>query len=175
VRHKILIQTDRISARVAELGKKISQDYRGETVLLVGVLNGALFFLTDLARAIDPNHVVVTLDTIAASSYGSGTESAGEVWIRKDLVQPVNDRHVIIIEDIVDTGYTVTEIMALIAGRNPKSLKVCGLLSKPSRRKVEVEITYLGFEIPDKFVVGYGLDHDEEFRNLPFIAVSPRA
>ncbi len=165
---KILLDEEHIKERVAQLALQISQDYQGESILMVGILKGAMVFLADLVRHID---VPTFFDFMAVSSYGAGTVSSGAVRILKDLDKSIHSRHVIIVEDIVDTGLTLQYLVENIKARGPASLKVCTLLDKPSRRKVEVPIDYNGFSIPDEFVVGYGLDYNERYRNLPYIAV----
>ncbi len=164
---EVLIPADRLEARLKELGRRITEDYRGKTVHLVCVLKGAYTFLADLARAIE---VPVTLDFLAVSSYGKGKSSSGEVQLTKDLDQSLEGKEVIVIEDIADTGLTLNYLLNLLRSRRPASLKVCALLSKPSRRLIDVQVDYVGFEIPDRFVVGYGLDHDQLYRNLKYIA-----
>ncbi len=165
---KVLINSEEIQKRIRDLGKKISRDYKGKEVLLVCVLKGAFVFLADLIRAME---VPLKVDFIACSSYGSSTESSGVVRILKDLDYPVEGKHILLIEDIVDTGLTLNYILSLLKERRPKSLKVCALLDKPERRVVPVKIDYLGFKIPNEFVVGYGLDYNGQYRNLPFIGV----
>ncbi len=164
---EILIPEDRIDARIQELGRRISEDYRGKTVHLVCVLKGAYTFLSDLARNID---VPVTIDFLAVSSYGKGKSSSGEVQLVKDLDFSLEGKDVIVVEDIADTGLTLNYLLNLLRSRRPASLKVCALLSKPSRRQIDVAVDYVGFEIPDRFVVGYGLDHDQLYRNLRYVA-----
>lgn len=165
---EILIPADALAARVRELGEKISRDYEGKEPLLVAILTGAVLFVSDLIRWISiPCH----LDFMATSAYGDGTESTGVVRILKDLNQPIEGRHVIIVDDIIDTGLTMDYLLETLKPRYPASLRVCGLLDKVSRRRRHVPIDYRGFEIPDKFVVGYGLDFGERYRNLPFICV----
>lgn len=167
----ILVSSQEIAAKVEELGNRISQDYPHQTVgnelICVGILKGAVIFLADLARAIQ---VPVTFDFIAASSYGASTEHSGVVRILKDLEHDIRDRDVLIVEDIVDSGLTLHYLYQNLLARSPKSLRVVSLLDKPERRSVDVTIHYKGFEIPDAFVVGYGLDWNERGRNLPFIA-----
>ncbi len=155
-----------IQTRIKELGSAICRDYAGQSPHLICVLNGAFIFLADLVRAID---APITVDFLSVSSYGSRTESSGEVRLTKDLDQSLKNRHVILVEDIVDTGLTMQYLLRYLKGREPLSVKVAALLSKPSRRLVEVGIDYLGFEIEDAFVYGYGLDADQIYRNLPFI------
>ena len=161
-----LFTAEQIADRVAELGAEISEDYAGKNPLLVGILKGAWMFLADLTRAIT---VPLQVDFIQVSSYGSGTQSSGEVRLLTDLSTPIIDRHVILIEDIVDTGHTLSTLMNVLKQREPISLAVCSLLDKPERREVAIHIDYLGFTVPNKFVVGYGLDWNERFRHLPYI------
>ena len=169
----VLLSEDQIQARVAELGAQVGADYRDtvaandQDLLLVTVLKGAVFFVTDLARAIP---VPTQLEFMAVSSYGSSTSSSGVVRILKDLDRDINDRDVLIVEDIVDSGLTLQYLMRTLEARNPASIEVCALLTKPERRKVETPARYVGFEIPDKFAIGYGLDYAERYRNLPYVA-----
>jgi hypoxanthine phosphoribosyltransferase len=165
---EILVQPDELSRRVRELGRQISADYAGRDLLLVGVLKGAVFFLSDLMRHID---VPCEVDFMAIASYGSATDSSGVVRILKDLDVALEGRHVLIVEDIVDSGLTLQYLLRSLGARNPASIEVCALLTKPERRKVALEPRYVGFEIPNRFVVGYGLDHGERYRNLPYVAV----
>jgi hypoxanthine phosphoribosyltransferase len=155
-----------IAARVAELGAQIARDHQGQPLHLICVLNGAFLFTADLVRGID---LPLTLDFISVSSYGSRTESSGEVRLVKDLDQSLKGKHVVLVEDIVDTGLTMRYLLQYLEGRGPLSVKVAALLSKPSRRVVDVPVDYLGFEIEDAFVYGYGLDVDHRYRNLPFV------
>jgi hypoxanthine phosphoribosyltransferase len=165
-----LFTAERIHNRIVEMAARINADYpAGEPLHFVAVLKGAFVFLSDLARAMSPR--AVTLDFIAVSSYGAATKTSGEVRLLKDLDIPLQGRDVIIVEDIVDTGLTLNYLQDILRAREPKSLRTACLLSKPSRRKVDVSVEYIGFEIEDKFVVGYGLDHAGQFRHLPFIAV----
>jgi hypoxanthine phosphoribosyltransferase len=164
---EILVQRDDLHRRVGELGSQISTDYAGREVLLVGVLKGAVFFLSDLMRHLD---VSCSLDFMAVASYGSSTDTSGVVRILKDLDAPIEGRDVLIVEDIVDSGLTLSYLLRTLRARNPASLEVCALLTKPERRKVELPIKYVGFEIPNRFAIGYGLDHDERYRNLPYVA-----
>jgi hypoxanthine phosphoribosyltransferase len=166
---EILIPADRLFARIAELGEQISNDYRGgEPPLLVSILKGGVVFLTDLMRWVSiPHHI----DFMQLSSYQGGTNSTGNVRLLSDLSENIKDRDVILVEDIVDTGLTITYLLKQLAIRKPKSVRVCTLLSKTEARTVEVPIDYMGFEIPNRFVVGYGLDYDEKYRNLPYIGV----
>jgi hypoxanthine phosphoribosyltransferase len=164
---EILITADQLQRRVRELGEQISRDYAGRPLLLVGVLKGAVFFLSDLMRFID---IPVEVDFMAVASYGSATDSSGVVRILKDLDAAIEDRDVLIVDDIVDSGLTLQYLLRSLGARNPASLEVCALLTKPERRKVELPTRYVGFEIPDRFAIGYGLDHAERYRNLPYIA-----
>jgi hypoxanthine phosphoribosyltransferase len=164
-----LFTAEQIQRRILELAAELDRDYpEGEPLHFVAVLKGAFVFLSDLARSMKRP---VTLDFIAVSSYGAATKSSGQVRLLKDLDIPLEGRHVVIVEDIVDTGLTLSYLLEILRARNPKSLKTACLLSKPSRRQLAVPVEYIGFEIDDKFVVGYGLDHAGQFRNLPFIAV----
>jgi hypoxanthine phosphoribosyltransferase len=165
---EILVQRDELEHRVRELAEEVSRDYADRDLLLVGVLKGAVFFLSDLMRRL---RVDCEVDFMAVSSYGSATDSSGVVRILKDLDVSIEGRHVLIVEDIVDSGLTLSYLLRTLKARNPTSLEVCALLTKPERRKVELPIRYVGFEIPNRFVIGYGLDHAERFRNLPFVAV----
>jgi len=166
---EILISQDEIIAKVKELGQQISKDYsEDQELIVVGILKGAIIFLSDLVREIN---LPIALDFMAVSSYGSSTESSGAVRILKDLERDVENKHVLIVEDIVDTGLTLKYLLDNLHARKPASVKTCTLLDKPSRRLVDVTVNYNGFSIPDKFVVGYGLDYGETYRNLPYIAV----
>ncbi|MEJ2550680.1 MAG: hypoxanthine phosphoribosyltransferase [Anaerolineales bacterium] len=169
VLEEILIPEDALHKRIKELGQEISRDYEGKDLLLVCILKGGVMFLTDLMRAIDVPH---TIDFMAISSYGAGVRhSTGSVQIKLDLATPIEGRNVLIVEDIIDSGHTLTSVINFLNTRRPKSLKICTLLDKAERREVEVPIDYRGFTIPNKFVFGYGLDFDEYYRNLPFIGV----
>jgi hypoxanthine phosphoribosyltransferase len=165
---EILVQPDELAHRVRELAEEISRDYAGKDVLLIGVLKGAVFFLADLMRQLD---VDCEVDFMAVSSYGSSTDSSGVVRILKDLDASIEDRHVLIVEDIVDSGLTLSYLFRMLGGRSPASIEVCALLTKPDRREVDMPIRYVGFEIPNKFAIGYGLDYAERYRNLPYVAV----
>lgn len=167
---EILLEEEQISARVSELAAEITADYEGRDPLLICVLKGAVFFMADITRQIT---IPCEIDFMAVSSYGSATDSSGVVRILKDLEATIEGRHVIIVEDIVDSGLTLSYLRKNLHARNPASVEVCTLLTKPSRRKVEIDCRYTGFEIPDKFVVGYGLDYEERYRNLRFIAALP--
>jgi hypoxanthine phosphoribosyltransferase len=164
---EVLVQKDELEHRVKALGAEISSDYEGRNPLLVGVLKGAVFFLSDLMRRIE---VPCEVDFMAVASYGSATDSSGVVRILKDLDTPIEGRHVLIVEDIVDSGLTLQYLLRSLGAREPASLEVCALLVKPERRKVDLPIRYVGFEIPDRFAIGYGLDHAERHRNLPYVA-----
>lgn len=178
---KVLISRQEIAKRVSELGAQITKDYAGQAVILVGVLKGATIFLSDLARQIELD---ATFDFIGVSSYGNrptptqelknGWDSTGEVKLTKDVDQTIKDKNIILVEDILDTGLTMTYLKRLLQARQPKSLKVATLLDKPSRRKLPLEGDYVGFKIPDEFVVGYGLDYAEKYRNVSDICVVPR-
>lgn len=164
----ILISEEQIRDSIRELGAQITRDYAGHNPLLIGVLKGACFFLSDLMRAIDTR---LGIEFMAISSYGSSTRTSGEVRIMKDLDVPIEGRHILVVEDIVDTGLTLSYLLANLQSRGAASVKLAALLDKFERRQREVKIDYLGFQIPDEFVVGYGLDFAERYRNLPFIAV----
>lgn len=163
----VLISGDEIQDRLAAIARQIDEDYRGKEVLLVGVLKGAFMVISDLARYLT---VPVSVDFMACSSYGTATRSSGVVRILKDLDTDIAGQHVLLVEDIVDSGLTLDYLFKNLRSRNPASIEVAALLTKPSQRKVELPIRYMGFEVPDVFVVGYGLDFAERFRNLPFIA-----
>ncbi|KGF47184.1 hypoxanthine phosphoribosyltransferase [Veillonella montpellierensis DNF00314] len=167
---KVLLSEEEIKKRVQELGEAISQDYKGEELVLVCVLKGAVVFYTDLIRAIG-NDVDVSLDFISCSSYGNGTVSSGEVRIMKDLDRSVEGKHVLVVEDIVDTGTTLHYLLDNLKARQAKSVKLATLLNKPERRKVDVHVDYNGFTVPDYFVIGYGLDYAERYRQLPYIGI----
>lgn len=162
----VQISQEQISERVAEIGAQIAEEYASKPLHLICVLNGAFIFMADLVRAID---LPLTIDFLSVSSYGSRTESSGEVRLLKDLDQSLKNKHVVLVEDIIDTGLTMQYLQAYLQGRGPLSVKVASLLSKPSRRQVEINIDYLGFEVEDEFVYGYGLDVSHVFRNIPFI------
>ncbi len=165
---RVLLKEEEVDKRIQELGDIISRDYEGKTVHLVCVLKGGVFFMCALAKRIT---VPVTMDFMSASSYGSSTKSSGVVKIVKDLDEPLKDKDVIIVEDIVDSGRTLSYLIKMLGDRGPKSIKLCTLLDKPERRVTDVKVDYTGFEIPDEFVVGYGLDYDQRYRNLPYIGV----
>ena len=163
---KILFTQEQIDARVKELAAQINKDYKGEEIVLVGILKGSVFFYTDLARNITES---TFLEFMSVSSY-NGTRSSGEV-INKDISMPVEGKHLLVVEDIIDTGFTLSYLKKVLLQRNPKSVKICSLLDKPARRKVDFEGDYIGFTIPDAFVVGYGLDYNQRYRNLPEIGI----
>ena len=165
---RVLLKEDEVDKRIQELGEMISRDYQGKSVHLVYVLKGGVFFMCELAKRIT---VPVTMDFMSASSYGSSTKSSGVVKIVKDLDEPLKDRDVLIVEDIVDSGRTLSYLIKMLGDRGPSSIKLCTLLDKPERRVTDVKVDYTGFEIPDEFVVGYGLDYDQRYRNLPYIGV----
>ncbi len=166
---RILIDEARLQARIRELAAQIEADYDGiEDLLLICVLKGGYMFLADLSRALRRSHEI---DFMGISSYGSGTKSSGAVQIIMDLKQPIVGRHVLVVEDIIDSGRTLDYMRRNLLSRSPASLRICSLLNKPDRREIDVHVEYIGFNIPDEFVVGYGLDFDEVYRNLPFIAV----
>jgi hypoxanthine phosphoribosyltransferase len=164
---EVLVQKDALENRVRQLGAEISRDYEGRNPLLVGVLKGAVFFLSDLMRRID---IPCEVDFMAVASYGSSTDSSGVVRILKDLDATIEGRDVLIVEDIVDSGLTLQYLLRSLGAREPASVEVCALLVKPERRKVDLPIRYIGFEIPNRFAIGYGLDHGERHRNLPYVA-----
>ena len=164
--HKVLVDEATLDKKVSEIADEINNKYKGERLIVVGVLKGAFMFMSDLLKKI-------TVDTevyfLKASSYGSGTESTGNVKITKDIERDIKGENVLLVEDIIDSGYTMKEVLRILGDREPKALELCSCLSKPDRRVCEVKIDYLGFEIPDKFVIGYGLDYAEKYRNLPYI------
>ena len=164
---EILVEADPLRERVIELGAELSRDYAGRDLLLVGVLKGAVFFMADLVRAVT---VPCEIDFMAVSSYGSGTDSSGVVRILKDLDTPIEGRDVVIVEDIVDSGLTLSYLLRNLQARGPATLEVCALLTKPERRKADIICRYVGFEIPNRFAIGYGLDYGERFRSLPYVA-----
>jgi hypoxanthine phosphoribosyltransferase len=165
---EVLIDTEALSARVAELGAEVSADYQGRDLLLIGVLKGAVFFMADLMRKLT---IPCEVDFMAISSYGASTDSSGVVRILKDLDINIEGRHVLVVEDIIDSGLTLSYLMRNLESREPATLEVCALLTKPERREIEVPVRYVGFEIPNRFVIGYGLDFGERYRNLPYVAV----
>lgn len=165
---EILISEGMIQNRIREMGEQISEDYAGKDPIVISILKGGVYFLADLTRAIK---IPLEIDFIVVSSYGDSQETSGIVRLVKDLKEDIRHRHVIIVEDIIDTGLTVDYLLKLFWARQPASIEVCSLLSKPSRRKIDVPVKYMGFEIPDKFAVGYGLDYQQYYRNLPFVCV----
>src|SRR5882672_8785455 len=165
---EVLLEEDTLQSRIREMGREISSDYAGRELLLVGVLKGAVFFMADLMRAIT---VPCEIDFMAISSYGAATDSSGVVRILKDLDINIEDRHVLVVEDIIDSGLTLSYLVRNLESRSPASLSVCALLTKPERRENDVEVAYVGFEIPNEFVIGYGLDFAERYRNLPYVGV----
>ena len=165
---EILIDEETLHGRIAELGARVSDDYRGEDLLLIGVLKGAIFFMADLMRSIE---IPCEVDFMAISSYGAGIDSSGVVRILKDLDVSIEGRNVLVVEDIIDSGLTLSYLLRNLEAREPASLEVCALLTKPERRENDVACRYVGFEIPNRFVIGYGLDFAERYRNLPFVGV----
>jgi hypoxanthine phosphoribosyltransferase len=165
---EVLIGEEELQARIRDLGAELSIDYSGREVLLVGVLKGAVFFMADLMRSLT---IPCEIDFMAISSYGASTDSSGVVRILKDLDINIEGRHVLVVEDIVDSGLTLSYLMRNLESREPASLEVCALLTKPSRREIDVPVRYIGFEIPNRFVIGYGLDFAERYRNLPYVGV----
>jgi len=165
---KVMIPEQEVDAKIAELGQKISEDFAGESVHLICILKGSAFFVCELAKRIT---VPVSIDFMQVSSYGAETRSSGVVRLSKDLDEPLQGKNVIIVEDIIDSGRTLSHLVKLLGQREPKTLTLCTLLDKPSRRVVEVDVKYTGFRIPEEFVVGYGLDYDQRYRNLPYIGV----
>lgn len=165
---RVLLNEEEVDRRIEEIGRQISKDYEGKEIHLICVLKGGVFFTCELAKRIT---VPVTLDFMSVSSYGAGTESSGVVKIVKDLDEPIGGKEVLIVEDIIDSGRTLSYLIDILYKRNPSSIRLCTLLDKPERRVTEVNVDYRGFHIPDEFVVGYGLDYDQRYRNLPYIGV----
>ena len=165
---EVLIESDALQQRVTELGEEISNDYTGRDLLLVGVLKGAVFFMADLMRHLT---IPCEIDFMAISSYGDSTDSSGVVRILKDLDINIEGRHVLVVEDIIDSGLTLSYLIRNLEAREPASLEICALLTKPERREIDVPVRYVGFEIPNRFVIGYGLDFAERYRNLPYVGV----
>ena len=165
---RVLISAEEIKQKISELGSVISRDYTGKNLLVVGILKGAMVFMSDLIRSLS---VDVQIDFMAVSSYGASSKSTGVVRILKDLEQTIEGKHVLIVEDIVDTGLTLNYLQEILKARGPAGVRICTLLDKPSRREVDVAIDYNGFSIPDEFVIGYGLDYNEKYRNLPEICI----
>lgn len=164
----VMLDEKTLKDKCHEMGRQLAEDYAGKDLLVVGILKGSVMFFADLVRNIE---IPLNIDFMVVSSYGNGTESSGKVNIKKDLGVDIRNRHVLLVEDIIDSGVTMSQLMEILGQREPASLKLCALLSKPSRRQVDVNIDYCGFEIPDEFVVGYGLDYAENYRNLPLIGV----
>lgn len=165
---RVMLEEDVVNKRIAELAKVLSEEFEGEQLHLICILKGSIFFTCELAKRIT---VPVTMDFMSVSSYGSGTTSSGNVIIKKDLDEDIEGKNVVVIEDIIDTGRTLASLLKLLEKRNPKKLKLCTLLDKPDRRIADVSVDYTGFVIPDEFVVGYGLDYDQRYRNLPYIGI----
>ena len=164
---EVMITEQEIKQRAKEIGQQITEDHIDDDVILIGILRGAIMWMTDLMRHIDLD---IMIDFMACSSYGSSTKSSGVVKINKDIDSDIRDKNVIIVEDIIDSGLTLDYIKGYLQGRHPKSLRICAILDKPSRRKVQIRADYVGFEVEDKFIVGYGLDFDQHYRNLPYIS-----
>ncbi|GAA1925979.1 hypoxanthine phosphoribosyltransferase [Brevibacterium antiquum] len=164
---KVLVSEEQIATRLVELAAAIDEDYKGKDILLVGVLKGAVMVMADLARAI---HSPVTMDWMAVSSYGSGTKSSGVVRILKDLDTDLSDRHVLIVEDIIDSGLTLSWLVQNLRSRGAATVEICTMLRKPEAVKVDIDVKYIGFDVPNEFVIGYGLDYAEKYRNVPFVA-----
>ena len=165
---KVLVSEEELKAKVAELGAQISKDYEGRNLVLVSILKGSVVFMADLMRSVT---IPCSVDFMAVSSYGNQTTTTGAVKINKDLNQDIEGRDIILVEDILDTGITLSNLVPMLKMRNPNSVKICTILDKPSRRKADIAPDYEGFAVPDEFVVGYGLDYDEKYRNLPYIGV----
>ena len=165
---EVLFSEEQLKKRVREIAQQITADYQGKEIMLISVLRGSFVFMADLCRAID---LPCTLDFMAVSSYGKGTKSSGQVQITKDLSEDISDRHIIVVEDILDSGNTLSYLLKILENRHPASIRLCTLLDKPDRRVKPVEVHYSGFTIPDAFVVGYGLDYAEKYRNLPYIGI----
>ena len=165
---EVLFSEEQLKNRVQEIARQITADYQGKEIMLISVLRGSFVFMADLCRAID---LSCTLDFMAVSSYGKGTKSSGQVQITKDLSEDITDRHIIVVEDILDSGNTLSYLLKILENRHPASIRLCTLLDKPERRVKPVEVHYSGFTIPDAFVVGYGLDYAEHYRNLPYIGI----
>ena len=165
---EVLLDEETLAKRIKEMGEQISKDYEGKEVIVIGILKGSVIFVADLVREVT---VPVSFDFMAVSSYGNRTTKTGTVRILKDLDYDIEGKHVLIVEDIIDSGVTLSYLIEHLAGRKPASLKLCTLLNKPERRKVEVKVDYIGFTVPDAFLVGFGLDYAEKYRNLPFIGI----
>ena len=164
----VLVSEEELKAKVAELGAQISKDYEGKNLVLVSILKGSVVFMADLMRAVS---IPCSIDFMVVSSYGSGVKTSGVVKIVKDLEQDLSGRDILIVEDILDSGMTLSYLKGLLQSRRPASIRIATLLDKPSRRKVDLQADYVGYEVPDEFVVGYGLDYDEQYRNLPYVGV----
>lgn len=169
---RVLISEGQLKQRIGELAEQINRDYAGESVIVVTILKGGVMFAVDLMRALN---LAVEIDFMCVSSYGSGTQSSGNVKIEKDLESEIEGRNVLIVEDIIDSGLTLQSLTKILRKRNPKSLEICTILDKPSRRKADVDVKYVGFEIPDEFAIGYGLDYDQKYRNLPYVGTLKRS
>ncbi len=167
---RTLISSEELQKRIKEIGKKITEEYKNKEIVIICILRGAVYFATDLTKYIDSNNLI--MEFMQVSSYGNMKETTGELKIKKDLDVNIEGKNVIIVEDIIDSGFTMLNLKKYLLSKNPETLKVCTLLDKKDRRKVEVEADYVGFEIPNKFVLGYGLDYEEYYRNLPYIAYS---
>ena len=167
---KTLISSEELQKRIKEIGKQITEEYKNKEIVIICILRGAVYFATDLTKYIDSNNLI--MEFMQVSSYGNMKETTGELKIKKDLDVNIEGKNVIIVEDIIDSGFTMLNLKKYLLSKNPETLKVCTLLDKIDRRKVEVEADYVGFEIPNKFVLGYGLDYEEYYRNLPYIAYS---
>lgn len=167
----VMFDEKTLAAKCREMGQALARDYAGKDLLVVGILKGSVMFFADLVRQID---VPLNIDFMVVSSYGSGTETSGKINIKKDLSTDIRGRHVLLVEDIIDSGVTMSQLTAELSRREPASIRLCALLSKPSRRQAEVQIDYCGFEVPDEFLVGYGLDYAEKYRNLPMIGILKR-
>lgn len=163
-----MIPEEKVEERIQQLADEISRDYAGKTVHMIGILKGSVFFVCELAKRIT---VPVTMDFMSVSSYGSGTKSTGVVKLIKDLDEPIAERDVLVVEDIIDSGNTLSYLLKNLSDRNPASIRLCTLLDKPERREKDVFVDYQGFQIPDEFVIGYGLDYDQRYRNLPYIGI----
>lgn len=168
---KILISEEELDAKTSELAKKISEDFKGQELILIGILKGGVVFASDIIKKIN---IPMEIEFMAVSSYGKESETSGVVTLKKDIDTSLAGKNVIVVEDIVDSGYTMKYLKKLLMDRHAESVKICTLLSKPSRRRVDIDLDYVGFEVPDEFVVGYGLDFDEKYRNLPFVGVLKR-
>ncbi|HHT98150.1 MAG TPA: hypoxanthine phosphoribosyltransferase [Clostridiales bacterium] len=168
---KILLDEKTLAKRIKELGQEISNDFMGEEIIMIGILKGSSIFLADLARQID---IPVYMDYMVVSSYGNSAQTSGVVRIIKDLEENIDGKNIIIVEDIIDTGLTLSYLRKSLMARNPKSIKICTLLDKPARREAEMVIDYKGFEVPDEFIIGYGIDYAEKYRNLPYVGILKR-